>query len=685
MRIPRQIGRSCLLALAATLVPAVHLTGATWDGPNNGDYATAANWNPDGVPISGDTDIASAAGITAIYSTPGNITSSGRLLIGSTGANTGTLTMQGSAGTLTFAGTPFNGANYIGVDGSTGTVNVNVGTLALTGMTNGAGHLHIGSNGGVSNGTLNIGGGTVNVGTRITMGVGYPGSDAINTVGNSGNGNATLTISAGSLNIGSSTVTDTDKGALYLKSPTGGTGSATVNLNGGTLNLTRFIIGGGGTSRTINFNGGTVQANATNTTFLPTGSTNNVTNSGGTIDTQAFNITMAGALKAATGSTTSAITKKGGGILTISGAGHTYVSTIVDAGRIDYTANDTYGNHVGSQHNLTINAGGLVTNSTVAGGFNTFQNLNLNGGELRATNTLSGGSGTFQAYHIRGTVTVGGTTASTISDMGQANGAINIGGTTDLGGGIGANAVFAVANATSSPAADLTVSAKLKNSANSVFAALQTGIDKTGSGTLALTRVNSYTGATNIQQGTLALVNAGSISTSTVINVSAGATLDVSATTSPWSLATGQSLVGNGSIAGDATIAGTVGPGNSLGSLGFADDLTLAGIASMEISAALSDADLITVAAALAFGGTLNVTNLGGTLVEGQSFDLFDFDFAQSSGIFSAVNLPSLDSGLEWNDSALYTTGVISVIPEPGTPALLASLAGLLALRRRRK
>jgi hypothetical protein len=51
---------------------------------------------------------------------------------------------------------------------------------------------------------------------------------------------------------------------------------------------------------------------------------------------------------------------------------------------------------------------------------------------------------------------------------------------------------------------------------------------------------------------------------------------------------------------------------------------------------ALSDADLITVAAALAFGGTLNVTNLGGTLVEGQSFDLFDFDFALSSGIFSA-------------------------------------------------
>ena len=36
-----------------------------------------------------------------------------------------------------------------------------------------------------------------------------------------------------------------------------------------------------------------------------------------------------------------------------------------------------------------------------------------------------------------------------------------------------------------------------------------------------------------------------------------------------------------------AAIAGTVGPGNSLGTLTFADDLTLGGIASMEISAAL--------------------------------------------------------------------------------------------------
>lgn len=325
----------------------------------------------------------------------------------------------------------------------------------------------------------------------------------------------------------------------------------------------------------------------------------------------------------------------------------------------------------------------MVTNSSGTSGFTTFKDLTLNGGELRATNNLTALSGAFQAYHLLSTVTVGGTSASTISDVSQANGAINIGGTTDLGGGKGSNLLISVADATSSSAADLTISAKLKNSASSSYAVLQTGINKTGLGTLALSGSNSYSGDTNIQQGTLAIINAGSISASTTINISAGATLDVSATTTPWSLATNQSLAGNGSIKGDATIAGTISPGNSLGTLTFSDDLTLTGIANMEINAALTDADLINTAAALSFGGTLNVTNLSGTLALGQSFQLFDFDFAQSSGTFSSVNLPALDSGLSWDDTGLYTSGVIAVIPEPYTPLLLAG-AGILGLRRRR-
>lgn len=677
MKISRHTGRSCLLVLAASLVPVIPLSAATWDGGGgDGNWSTGTNWSTNLVPT-GTEAAAINVSVTVNHNSGSAFTTSGILVIGGAAAVTTVVNVGPGSGTLQFGGDGFSNAARIGDAAGNGTLNISGGKVQIgTGLAGNDASINLATfSGSGTTGSINVSGGELQVGRRILIAA----NDASRV------GNVTLSGTGIIRMVATGNAGEGDLGMLRL-----GNGISTLNFDGGEL-IGRGIrqdassatskIYYNGTKFTLNGNSGTgVSA------LIGSGGTavNQIKNGGLKIDTASFNATIARGLANFTGHT-GVLTKEGAGTLTMAAAGNSYSQTVVNGGVLDFTATDAFGNHTSSTHGLTVNAGALVTNSTVAGGFNTFQNLTLNGGELRATNSLNALSGTFQAYHIRGTVTVGGTTASTISDIGQANGAINIGGTTDLGGGIGANAIFAVANATSSPAADLTVTAKLKNSASSAFVALQTGIDKTGAGTLALTRVNSYTGATNIQQGTLALVNSGLIATSTVINVSAGATLDVSATTSPWSLATGQSLVGNGSIAGDATIAGTVGPGNSLGTLTFADDLTLAGIASMEISAALSDADLIAVAAALAFGGTLNVTNLGGSLIEGQSFDLFDFDFAQSSGIFSAVNLPSLDSGLEWNASALYTTGVISVIPEPGTPALLATLAGLLALRRRRK
>lgn len=677
MKIPRHTGRSGLLVLAASLVPAVSLTAATWDGGGgDGNWSTGTNWSTDAVPTGTEAALVNSS-VTVNHNSAPAFTTSGILVIGGAAGVTTVVNVGPGSGTLQFGGDGFNNAARIGDAAGNGTLNISGGKVQVgTGVAGNDASINLATFSGTgTTGSINVSGGELQVGRRILI--------AANS--NTRVGNLTLSGTGIIRMVATGSAAEGDLGMLRL-----GSGVSTLNFDGGELigrgirqdaasNISNIYYNG--TKFTLNGNSGTgVSA------LIGSGGTasNQIKNGGLVIDTAGFNATIARGLANFSGHT-GVLTKQGDGTLTMAAGGSTYSQTVVSGGVLDFTANDVFGTHSASVHTLTVNAGALVTNSTGAGGFNTFQNLNLNGGELRSTNTLSALSGTFQAYHIRGTVTVGGTAASTISDVGQANGAINIGGTTDLGGGVGANAVFAVADATSSAAADLTVSAKLKNSANGAFAALHTGIDKTGAGTLALTRVNSYTGATNIQQGTLALVGAGSVSTSAVINVSAGATLDVSATTSPWALATGQSLVGNGSIKGDTTIAGTVGPGNSLGTLAFADDLTLAGIASMEISAALGDSDLISVATALAFGGTLNVTNLGGTLVNGQSFDLFDFDFGQSSGTFSSVNLPSLDGGLSWDDSALYSTGVIAVVPEPGTAGLLASLTGLLALRRRRK
>ncbi len=99
--------------------------------------------------------------------------------------------------------------------------------------------------------------------------------------------------------------------------------------------------------------------------------------------------------------------------------------------------------------------------------------------------------------------------------------------------------------------------------------------------------------------------------------------------------------------------------------------------------------DALNVTGALAFGGTLVVATIDGFApAAGNSFDLFNFTTGAST--FAAVTLPALGSNLIWDTSALYTTGVLSVVatavPEPSAYAAFAG-AGALALawwRRRR-
>ncbi len=191
------------------------------------------------------------------------------------------------------------------------------------------------------------------------------------------------------------------------------------------------------------------------------------------------------------------------------------------------------------------------------------------------------------------------------------------------------------------------------------------GVTKEGAGRWILSNAdNSYTGTTSVNGGTL-IVN-GNISTSSLTTVNTGGTLG-----------------GSGTVGSTSVIGGTFAPGNSIDSFNIIGDLTLGpdSFSNFEISAADNISDLAIVSAQLNFGGTLNVSNIAGVLAVGNTFNLFDF--ASKSGTFSSVNLPTLSSGLEWNQDNLYTTGVISVIPEPGA-ALLGGL-GLLALLRRRR
>ena len=188
---------------------------------------------------------------------------------------------------------------------------------------------------------------------------------------------------------------------------------------------------------------------------------------------------------------------------------------------------------------------------------------------------------------------------------------------------------------------------------------------KTGAGTTTLTQSNSYTGTTSVSNGKL-VVN-GNISTSILTTVNSGGTL------------AGSGTIGNLSVLS----GGTLSPGSGIDDLGVAGDMTLVdgSFSEFEINTSGDISDLVTASNLLTFGGTLNVTNIGGTLIDGDTFNLFDW--GSTSGSFSRVNLPGLDGGLSWDQSNLYVNGQITVVPEPAA-ALLGGL-GMLALMRRRR
>ena len=84
------------------------------------------------------------------------------------------------------------------------------------------------------------------------------------------------------------------------------------------------------------------------------------------------------------------------------------------------------------------------------------------------------------------------------------------------------------------------------------------------------------------------------------------------------------------------------------------------------------------------FGGTLDVSLLDGyTPLDNTSFDILDF--VSHTGTFATVNLPALAPGQNWDTSQLYTTGVITVVPEPTTIGLGLVLGGAMLMQRRKR
>jgi hypothetical protein len=193
----------------------------------------------------------------------------------------------------------------------------------------------------------------------------------------------------------------------------------------------------------------------------------------------------------------------------------------------------------------------------------------------------------------------------------------------------------------------------------------------------AFAAANTYQGQTIIGNGlTLALLGSGSISSSSLIFFGGTDTnvfrIDVTGKSDQTlTLASGQTLEGAGRVNGALVVSpdATVSPGTNttFGSIGAAGAVTLNGTATMKIYNPTAN-DAIQSSTSIAYGGTLNLEFLTGTLAAGNSWKLFNAPSASYSGSFT-IAPPSPGTGLSWDTSTLNTDGTLrvvsTVVPQP--------------------
>lgn len=181
------------------------------------------------------------------------------------------------------------------------------------------------------------------------------------------------------------------------------------------------------------------------------------------------------------------------------------------------------------------------------------------------------------------------------------------------------------------------------------------GLRKLGAGELTLGGVNTYTGDTDVEAGSLSLT--GSLAGD--VNVLASAALE-----------------GTGAVGGTVVAAAgsSVGPGTSIGSLTVAGDATLAGVLDVEFDSSTDGIDVLAVSGALDMtGGTIDFSDVAETPVAlTQDAYVFATYGSLAGSLPTVTNTPlgyHVDFAYEGNQIAL-------VVPEPSTMLLLV-LAGL--------
>jgi autotransporter-associated beta strand protein/T5SS/PEP-CTERM-associated repeat protein len=374
--------------------------------------------------------------------------------------------------------------------------------------------------------------------------------------------------------------------------------------------------------------------------------TGGVTIAGGTLNASGGVRVLGGAL---------AVTS--GGALNISSSGGMADSSVV---RLDIETNMT-----------VTGRGSTVTapNVTVIGAFRSASNLAIaDGGVLNSNGSVLAGSfsdptavartsvtGARSIWNIGASLTLGqvGAAHLTVADGGIVNltsGIVVVSPSSALNLGVGGlagsiNSSLGVFN-NGQIVANFTDTLELIDS-------VQGGgsLTKQGSGVLTLSGTNTYTGATTINGGTLS-VN-GSIASSSLTTVNAGATLG-----------------GNGTVGNTTINSGTLAPGNSIGTLAVQGNLVFTAAASYMVEVSPANADRTNVTGTATLGGaTVKASFAAGTYVEKQ-YTILNAT-GGISGTFNALantDLPAnFKSSLSYDSNNAYLNLALNFIPPPGS------------------